>query len=129
MEEEFYGILKLVSGEEILSKVCPCEEDSRIILILDNPVIIETINIKQLGMSGLKVHPWIKMSEESMFIIDMENVLTITETKDSELLRIHEKYVRERNRTSGKTKVTPNMGYLSSVADARINLEKLFKSN
>jgi len=129
MEEEFYGVLKLVSGEEILSKVCPCEEDDRIILILDNPIIIETVNIKQLGMSGLKVYPWVKMSDESMFIIDMKNVLTVSETKDDELIRIHEKYVRERNRKSGKTKLTPNMGYLSSVADARINLEKLFKSN
>ena len=129
MEEEFYGVLKLVSGEEILSKVCPCEEDDRIILIFDNPIIIETVNIKQLGMSGLKVYPWVKMSDESMFIIDMKNVLTVSETKDDELIRIHEKYVRERNRKSGKTKLTPNMGYLSSVADARINLEKLFKSN
>jgi len=129
MEEEFYGVLKLVSGEEILSKVCPCEEDNRIILILDNPIIIETVNIKQLGMSGLKVYPWVKMSDESMFIIDMKNVLTVSETKDDELIRIHEKYVREKNRKSGKTKLTPNMGYLSSVADARINLEKLFKSN
>jgi hypothetical protein len=129
MEEEFYAVLKLVSGEELFSKVCPCEEDERIILILDNPVIIETINIKQLGMSGLKVHPWIKMSDESMFIIDMQNVLTITETKDKDLIKVHEKYIREKNRKSGKSKVTPNMGYLSSVADARINLEKIFKSN
>ena len=37
-EEEFYAAIKMVSGEEVFSKVCPCEEKDRIILILDNPV-------------------------------------------------------------------------------------------
>jgi hypothetical protein len=128
MEEEFYAILKLISGEEIFSKVCPCTEDMRTILILDNPVVIESINIKQLGMSGMKVHPWIKISEETMFIIDLDRVLTMTESKDKYLIKIHEKYVRDRNRKSGRSKITPDMGYLSSIADARIKLEKIFNS-
>lgn len=128
MEEEFYAILKLISGEEIFSKVCPCTEDTRTILILDNPVVIESINIKQLGMSGMKVHPWIKISEETMFIIDLDRVLTMTESKDKYLIKIHEKYVRDRNRKSGRSKITPDMGYLSSIADARIKLEKIFNS-
>ena len=32
MGEEFYCILKLVSGEEIFSVVCPSEEDGRTML-------------------------------------------------------------------------------------------------
>ena len=91
-------------------------------------MIIESINVKQLGMSGMKVNPWIKMSEETMFIIDLDRVLTMTESKDEYLIKIHEKYVRERNRKSGRSKITSNMGYLSSIADARIELEKIFNS-
>ena len=34
-EEEFLGVIKLVSGEEILSKICPCEEEDTTILILE----------------------------------------------------------------------------------------------
>ena len=41
MEEDFYAIIKLISGEEILSKVCPCDEDDRIVLILDNPITMD----------------------------------------------------------------------------------------
>lgn len=129
MEEEFYAAIKLISGEEIFSKVCPCEEEDRTILILDNPVIMETIAIKQLGVSGLKLHPWMKLSNDSMFIIDMDKVITITEVVDQSIIRIHKKFVREKDRNSGLTEITPNMGYLSSVSEARVSLEKLYRSN
>jgi len=39
------------------------------------------------------------------------------------------KYVKDKNRKSNKTKLSEKMGYLSSIADARISLEKLYKSN
>ena len=104
MEEEFYALIKLISGEEILSKVCPCDEEDRIILILDNPITMETINIRQLGITTIKVSPWIKFSEDSMFVIDMNKVITMTETNDEDLIQMHQKYVREKNKTSNKSK-------------------------
>ena len=50
MEEDFYAVIKLVSGEEIFSIVCPSEEEGRIMLILNNPVTIEVIMMKQIGI-------------------------------------------------------------------------------
>jgi hypothetical protein len=128
MEEEFYAIIKLISGEEILSKVCPCDEDDRIILILDDPIIMETILIRKLEMTTIKVTPWIKFSNNRMFVMDMKNVITMTEVDDEDLIHIHQKYVREKNKKSNKSELTSKMGYLSSIADARITLEKLYKS-
>lgn len=128
MEEDFYAIIKLISGEEIFSKVCPCDEDNRIMLILDNPITMESVTIRQLGISTIKVSPWIKFADDSMFIIDMEKVITITEITDEDLIKIHQKFVRERNKKSNKSELTSKMGYLSSIADARITLEKLYKS-
>lgn len=129
MEEDFYAIIKLVSGEEILSKVCPCDEDDRIILILDNPITMESITIRQLGVTTIKVTPWIKFSDDSMFVMDMEKVITMTEVTDEDLIKMHKKFVKEKNKKSNKTKVTSKMGYLSTIADARVSLEKLYKSN
>jgi hypothetical protein len=129
MEEEFYAAIKLVSGEEIFSKVCPCQEETRTLLILDNPVIMETISIKQLGVNGLKLHPWMRLSNDSMFIIDMEKVITITEVVDQSVIKIHKKFVKEKDRISGLTEVTPNMGYVSSVDEARVSLEKIYRHN
>ena len=128
MEEDFYAIIKLISGEEILSKVCPCDEDDRIVLILDNPITMESVTIRQLGISTIKVSPWIKFADDSMFIIDMEKIITMTEINDEDLIKMHQKFVKERNKKSNKSELTSKMGYLSSVADARISLEKLYKS-
>jgi hypothetical protein len=128
MEEDFYAIIKLISGEEILSKVCPCDENDRIMLILDNPITMESITIRQLGISTIKVSPWLKFADDSMFIIDMEKIITITEINDEDLIKMHQKFVREKNKKSNKSELTSKMGYLSSVADARISLEKLYKS-
>ena len=47
---------------------------------------------------------------------------------DEDLIKIHQKFVRERNKKSNKSELTSKMGYLSSIADARIALEKLYKS-
>jgi hypothetical protein len=128
MEEDFYAIIKLISGEEILSKVCPCDENNRIILILDNPITMESVTIRQLGISTIKVSPWLKFADDSMFIMDMEKVITMTEINDEDLINMHQKFVRERNKKSNKSELTSKMGYLSSIADARISLEKLYKS-
>ena len=129
MEEEFYAILKLISGEEILSKVCPCDEDDRIILILDDPIIMESISIRKLEMTAIKVTPWIKFSNNRMFVVDMKNVITMTEVDDEDLIYIHQKYAREKNKKSNQTEITPKMGYLASIDDARKSLEKIYKSN
>ena len=128
-EEEFYAAIKMVSGEEVFSKVCPCEEQDRIILILDNPVLMETITIRQFGMTALKVVPWMKLTDDTMFIVEMNRIITMTEVNDSSIIKVYQKYIRERNKISSKSQLSPNMGFISSIADARVSLEKLYKSN
>ncbi len=125
-EEEFYATIKLISGEEIFAKVCPFDEETRTILVLDNPVTIETIYIPKLGGSIAKVHPWIKLSDDTMFIIDLDKVITMTEVFETSLIKMHTKYSRERFKSSNKSEITPNMGYVSSITDARLSLEKLY---
>ena len=127
MEEEFYAVIKLISGEEIFSKVCPCEEEERTLLILDNPVTIESVNLKQFGLTGIKVNPWINFTDDSMFIINMDKVLTMSEVTDEDMLKMYNKYIKRKNKPSKAPKPTSDMGYLSSIADARIYLEKLYK--
>jgi hypothetical protein len=134
MEEEFYAIIKLVSGEEVFSKVCPCEENEKIILILDNPVTIEYVNIQQMGITTLRLNPWIKFTEETMFIIDFDKIITISEVNDKKILNIYNKFLEGNGKTNKfnknkKNKLSGRMGYLSSIADARIILEKIYNKN
>ena len=127
MEEEFLGSIKLISGEEIVSKILISEEESETILLLDSPVIIETIVIRQMGITTLKIQPWLKYADDSMCIVNMEKVITVTEIRDKEIIDVYEKYLRKKDKLNGETKVTPNMGYLCSISEARKSLEKLYR--
>lgn len=129
MEEEFYGIIKLISGEEVFAKICPCDDEGDTLLMLESPVTMETITVRHLGVTTIKVSPWVKMSDEDLFIVHMDKVITITETYDKDLIKMHKKYVKDKNKKSNKTNLSEKMGYLSNIADARISLEKLYKSN
>ena len=41
MGEEFYAIIKLISGEEILSLIMVDENDGDPVIVLQNPVVIK----------------------------------------------------------------------------------------
>ena len=56
MEDEFYAIIKLVSGEEIMALVSVDNEDDDPILIVQKPVIMHVHN--HGPHSFIKVKPW-----------------------------------------------------------------------
>lgn len=128
MEEDFYAVIKLVSGEEIFSIVCPSEEEGRTMLILNNPVTIEVIVMKQIGMQGYKIDPWIKFADDDTFLLDMDKVLTISEVRDQETIEMYHKFLKQQQNKNSKTPVSAEMGYLSSVSEARKRLEKLYRA-
>jgi hypothetical protein len=130
MGEEFYAIIKLVSGEEILSLVMVDENDGDPVLVLQNPVTMKTYN-NQHGMY-LKVKPWMEMSDDDFFIVKLDKIITMTETKDERILDIYNNYIENDDtidvyNPSGQIKPSTKMGYVSSVEDARKNLERIFK--
>lgn len=129
MEEDFFATIKMISGEEVLSRVCTCEEEDRTILILDNPVIIEEVTIRQIGMTALKIIPWMKFTDDTMFIVNLDKVITMSEIDNKKIIKLYNKYLRERDRITNKSELNSTMGYVSSISDARISLEKLYKSN
>ena len=127
MEEDFYAVIKLISGEEIFSIVCPSEEDEKTMLILNNPVTIEVIVMKQIGMQGYKIDPWLKFADDDTFLLDMDKVLTISEVRDPETIEMYHKFLKQQQNKNSKSPVSEEMGYLSSVSEARKRLEKLYR--
>tara|TARA_B100001057_G_scaffold61410_1_gene54788 strand:+ start:2566 stop:2958 length:393 start_codon:yes stop_codon:yes gene_type:complete len=128
-KEEFHAVIKLVSGEEIFAKVCPCEEEDKTILILDCPVTFENIIIRQIGVSAVRINPWLKISDDPTVVMNMDKVITMTEVHDKHLIKVYNKYLNEKDQISNRTDINENMGFLSSVSDARVFLEKLYKSS
>ena len=126
IEDDFYATLKLKSGEEIFAKVAASEEGDRTMLIINNPITVSEIRGKN-GIVGYKVEPWLKTTRDDMFIINMNNVLTLSESSDMEMIMMYQHYLRDAHRSNKEQKLNRRMGYISNVRDAKENLEKMFK--
>ena len=128
MEDDFYGTIKFKNGEEIFAKVAASEEEDRTMLILHNPILITEIKGKR-GIMGYKVEPWLKTSREDMFIINMSDVLTLSESSDVEMIMMHQRYLRDSqiDEEYRQSRINRKMGYIGNVHDAKEILEKLYK--
>tara|TARA_R100000353_G_scaffold41686_1_gene33060 strand:- start:1 stop:225 length:225 start_codon:yes stop_codon:yes gene_type:complete len=65
-----------------------------------------------------------------MFIINMDNILTLSESNDIEMIMMHQNFVRDsvgEVPMGGNSKLSREMGYLGNVSDTKEILEKLFK--
>ena len=129
IEDDFYATIKFKSGEEIFAKVAASEEENRTMLILHHPIIIGEIRGKS-GIVGYKVEPWLKTSKEDMFIINMENILTLSESSDMEMILMYKRYLKDsENDRKNNAKINRRMGYLGNVEETKLSLEKLFKQD
>ena len=81
-KEDFLAVIKLVSGEEIISNVTPCEENNRTLLLLDSPVMFENVVVRNGGMGAIKVIPWVQAATDTILILDMDKVITMSEIFD-----------------------------------------------
>jgi len=129
MGEEFYSAIKLVSGEEIFSLIYIDENEGDPVVVLQDPVIIKVTN-NQTG-TYVKIKPWMEIPQDDIYIIKLDKIITMTEVKDSNTILLYQRYLNDDEEIydSGRVKISDKMGYVSSVEDARKNLEDLYKDN
>ena len=129
MEDEFYAIIKLVSGEEIFSLILVDNfQDENTVIALQKPVVMWS-NTTPNG-TFIKVKPWMELTDEDIFMIHLDKVITMTESKDKKLINLYNHYINEDvnlSKESGIIKPNYEMGYISTVDEARKKLEKVFK--
>ena len=129
IEDDFYGTIKFKNGEEIFAKVAASDEGDRTMLIVHTPVMVSEVKAKG-GLVGYKVEPWLKTSREDMFIINMDNVLTLSESSDMEMIGMYQNFLQDFKReTENNTQINRKMGYLATVKSARGYLEKMYKDS
>jgi phenolic acid decarboxylase len=89
-------------------------------------------------MNGyIKVNRWIELSSEDIFIMRLDRILTMSESKDAKLIAIYDNFVEDDqgettinvSQSNGEVEITNTMGYISSVEDARNKFEEIFKIN
>ena len=128
IEDDFYATLKLKTGEEIFCKVAASEEEDRTLLIVTNPIIVSELK-GRTGVVGYKLEPWLKTTTEDMFILNVEDVLTMSESSDIEMIMMYQNYIRQSTTDGNQFKLSRKMGYLANVNDAKEILEKLYKNS
>ena len=129
MEDDFYGTIKFKNGEEVFAKIAASEESDRTMLVIHHPVTVAEVK-SRAGTVGYKVEPWLKTTKEDMFIVNMDNVLTMSESSDIHMIKMYQRFVQDSDRDNKNLpKISRKMGYISTVHDAKDILEKLYKSS
>jgi len=132
MEEEFYATIKLVSGEEIVSKVCYLPDEDKV--MLEKPLVVENSKHRkgQVEVTGFALKEWISATFDNMFIIKRDHVMTMIEI-EGEIVDFYEKTLTRLE--SGKSlagrgnKIPRTSGYLGSIKEMKKTLEDIFNKS
>ncbi len=135
MSDKFIAVVKLKTGEEVIAKVGSIPETD--LIELDSPAMIVSSSFnRKPGLSLLKIEPWIKTGREKTYIVEMSNIITTCEVLDEDVIKTYNKFIKlyyedeeEEPKLLEKPKMTKEMGYISSVKEARHSLEKIFKNS
>ena len=90
-------------------------------LIVENPIEVEEVILPN-KQAGAKVQPWMKFSREEQFVIPKEHIITIVEVAE-EVAVFYHMSLRKLNTDF----ITDAKGKISTVDEARIKLDKIFK--
>ena len=135
MSDKFIAVVKLKTGEEVIAKIGSIPETD--LIELDSPAMIVSSSFnRKPGLSLLKIEPWIKTGREKTYIVEMSNIITTCEVLDEDVIKTYNKFIKlyyedeeEEPKLLEKPKMTKEMGYISSVKEARHSLEKIYKNS
>jgi len=132
MNENFYAIIKLISGEEIFGQVEEFYDDQAKAILVCDPCTIKEIPSRRGNFSFYKVDSWMKLTEDRIYCIEMKHIMFYSRCDDLDIISTYKKWVRsinneEEESTALKVGVSTSLGYVSSVDKARESLERIFK--
>lgn len=136
-DEEFYGIFKLTSGEEVLGKAVLTEDNGETLVFLQNPVALQMITkeIDETKMArGIGFAKWQQLSDDDFFILREKDIITVS-TMSKAVAYMYEAYILDEDglgdEVEKRIKKEPNnaAGYLGSIKDARRLLEDIYRNS
>ena len=140
-DEEFYGVFKLLNGEEILGKAVLTNESNETLCFISDPVVIQVIE-KRISedkmMRGMGFHRWMQLSDEEFYIIREKDIIAVA-SMSKEVVLMYETYLstNEGNETEEekkvrisrrRAKINEASGYLGKIDEARVLFEKIYNS-
>ena len=130
MGEEFHGVIKLITGEEIFAMISIDENDGDPIIMVQDPVIMKVLQ-NHTGQY-VKVRPWLELPEDNIFLLKYDKIITMTEVKDKQMIQFYKRYLNDGDldmEFDGRVKLNTNLGFVTTVEDALRKLEEVYKLN
>ena len=71
-----------------------------------------------------------KTSKDDIFVVNLEDVLTLNESNDLETIAMHEAFSKQRDHLyRPEKKLNRKMGYISTIKEAKKSLENLYNNS
>ena len=128
-----YATIKLLTGEEIFAQVEEFVDGDEKHLVLMDPAIVKQLPAKQGPFALYRIEPWLKLSDEHIFMIDLKHIVYYSRSSDQEKITTYRRWVKSLNKETAekdsKVGISSSLGFVSKVNDTRESLEKLFKDS
>tara|TARA_B100001109_G_scaffold152352_1_gene123954 strand:+ start:3227 stop:3625 length:399 start_codon:yes stop_codon:yes gene_type:complete len=128
-----YATIKLLTGEEIFSQVEEFIDGEEKHLVLMDPAIVKQLPAKQGPFALYRIEPWLKLSDERIFMIELKHIIYYARSNDQEKITTYKRWVKSLNKETAekhsKVGISSSLGFVSKVNDTRESLEKLFKDS
>ena len=131
-DNEFYGIVKLVSGEEVMGSMIATIEDKCTMIYVSDPLTPTLTPIEKDGEMGIAAGftKWMMWSDEEVYIIQEPDIVTIAPMSTEAIMMYKMWWRKAGNGGEDKDPGVPmneNMGLVGKVSEMRKKLEAQWK--
>ena len=133
-EQEFYGVIKLKTGDTLLgSMIATIEDDNpdKTVFYIQEPATPNMHQVEKDGQVGMAVGllKWMMFADEDFYMVSEDDIITVAPMSMDSIL-MYKMWVRKECKTSKtdvEVKMNPNMGLVGKVSDFRSKLEDFWK--
>ena len=134
-DEEFHGVVKLTTGQEIIGRMIATEEEGKTLIYVENPAEAKVHELKNQQhenkiTKGISFTKWFVLSDEEFYVIPEEFIVSVA-SMSKEIMGYYVVWVKEQDPNytpeASEVEVTKDFGKVSSITEAKQKLERIFK--
>ena len=133
-EQEFFGVVKLKSGETILGSMIATKEENapdKTVFYIQDPACPHNHPVEKDGQAGMAVGllKWMMFSDEEFYMVNEDDVVTVAPMSMESVL-MYKIWVRKEkggNNSEVEIQINKNMGLVGKVSNFRGQLEDFWK--
>tara|TARA_B100000214_G_scaffold210338_1_gene152736 strand:- start:375 stop:818 length:444 start_codon:yes stop_codon:yes gene_type:complete len=133
-EQEFFGVVKLKSGETILGSMIATKEENapdKTVFYIQDPACPHNHPVEKDGQAGMAVGllKWMMFSDEEFYMVNEDDVVTVAPMSMESVL-MYKMWVRKEkggNNSEVEIQINKNMGLVGKVSNFRGQLEDFWK--